>query len=121
MAPAVSRVDPAVRNGSVTIDVRLPRDLPGGARPDLSVDALIDLDRAEDVLHVGRPVQAEPNGSVVVFRLDEQGKFAVRTKVRVGRASYNTVEILGGLKAGDRVVLSDTSAFDRFERIKIEN
>ncbi|HSP17126.1 MAG TPA: efflux RND transporter periplasmic adaptor subunit [Thermoanaerobaculia bacterium] len=118
---AVMRIDPAVRNGSVTIDVRLPRDLPAGARPDLSVDALIDVDHAGNVLFVGRPVQAEPNGSVVLFRLGPDGTFAARTRIRVGRASYNAIEILGGLAEGDRVVLSDTSTFDRFDRIRIVN
>ena len=117
----VSRIDPAVRNGTVSIDVALPRDLPAGVRPDLSVDALIDVDTAADVLYVGRPVQAEPNGSVVLFKLDPRSNAAVRQKVRVGRASYNAIEIRDGLAAGDRVVLSDTSAFDRFDRITISN
>lgn len=117
----VTRVDPAVRNGSVTVDVSLPRELPNVARPDLSVDALIDVDRAAEALCVGRPVQAEPNGVLTLFRLDADGKNAVRTKVRVGRASFNSIEILGGLADGDRVVLSDTTAFDRFDRIRIEN
>jgi len=117
----VSRIDPAVRSGSVTIDVALPRELPGGTRPDLSVDALIEVDHATDVLYVARPVQAEPNGSVVLFKLDRDGNSATRQKVRAGRASYNAIEIRDGLAAGDRVVLSDTSAFDKFDRITISN
>jgi HlyD family secretion protein len=115
----VSRIDPSVRNGSVTVDVRLPQQLPAGARPDLSVDATITIARIADALFVGRPVQAEGKGVVRLFRIDGRGEFATRTTVRVGRVSYNAVEILGGLAAGDRVILSDTSAFDRYDRIAI--
>ncbi|MGZ7080321.1 MAG: efflux RND transporter periplasmic adaptor subunit [Thermoanaerobaculia bacterium] len=115
----VMRIDPAVKNGSVTIDVSLPHELPNGARPDLSVDALIDIDRVDNALFVGRPVQAEPNGSVNLFVLD--GTTAARRRIRVGRASYNAIEILEGLNEGDRVILSDTAAFDRFDRIAISN
>jgi HlyD family secretion protein len=115
----VTRIDPAVKNGSVTIDVRLPRDLPNGARPDLSVDALIDIDRVDNALFVGRPVQVEPNGSVNLFVID--GTTAARRRIRIGRASYNAIEILEGLHEGDRVILSDTAAFDRFDRITITN
>lgn len=117
----VARLDPAVKNGSVTVDVRLPRSLPNGVRPDLSVDALIDVDRANDALSVGRPTQAEPNGTVVLFKLDPGGRTATRRKVHVGRASFNAIEVLSGLSAGDRVVLSDTSNFDKFDRITISN
>lgn len=115
----VSRIDPSVRNGSVSIDVRLPRQLPHGVRPDLSVDATITIARIPDALFVGRPVQAEGSGVVRLFRVARDGEHATRTTVRVGRASYNAIEILGGLAAGDRVILSDTSAFDRFDRIAI--
>ncbi|MBV8516201.1 MAG: efflux RND transporter periplasmic adaptor subunit [Acidobacteria bacterium] len=115
----VVRIDPAVRNGSVTIDVALPQSLPPGARPDLSVDATIDVARIADAIYVGRPVQAAPNSSVALFKLLPDGVTAVRTNVRVGRASFNAIEITGGLAPGDRVVLSDTSAFDRFDRLTI--
>ena len=117
----VSRIDPAVRNGSVTIDVTLPRALPAGVRPDLSVDATITIAKIDNALFVGRPVQANANGVVSLFRVDAQGNGATRIRVRVGRASYNAIEILGGLEAGDRVILSETSSFDRFDRITIAN
>ena len=115
----VARIDPAVRNGSVIIDVHLPRELPAGARPDLSVDATITVAQISDALFVGRPVQASANADVALFRLDGTARSAVRTRVRIGRASYNAVEVLDGLSAGDRVILSDTSAFDRFDRVTI--
>jgi HlyD family secretion protein len=117
----VARIDPAVRNGSVTIDVALPRNLPSGVRPDLSVDATIDVARIPDAVSVGRPVQADANGTVLLFKLGADGKSAARTSVRVGRASYNAIEILGGLAPGDRVILSDTSSFDRSDHINIVN
>ena len=117
----VARIDPAVRNGSVAVDVSLPRELPAGARPDLSVDATIRIARIADAIFVGRPVQAEARGSVALFKLSADGASATRTTVRVGRASYNAIEIVGGLAPGDRVVLSDTNAFDRFDRINITN
>lgn len=117
----VARIDPAVRNGSVSIDVALPHDLPAGVRPDLSVDATINVAQVADALYVGRPVQADAHGSMTLFRLTPDGNAATRTRVRVGRASYNAVEILDGLVAGDRVILSDTSAFDRSDRITISN
>jgi HlyD family secretion protein len=117
----VSRIDPAVRNGSVTIDMTLPRELPPGVRPDLSVDATIEIAQIDSALYVGRPVQADPSGNMTLFRLTPDGNAAIRTPVRTGRASYNAIEILGGLEPGDRVVLSDTSAFDKFDRIHIVN
>jgi HlyD family secretion protein len=117
----VSRIDPAVRNGSVTIDITLPRELPAGVRPDLSVDATIDIAQIASALYVGRPVQADPSGSMTLFKLTPDGNAAIRTPVRTGHASYNAIEVLGGLDAGDRVVLSDTSAFDKFDRIHIVN
>jgi HlyD family secretion protein len=115
----VARIDPAVRNGSVTVDVALPRELPSGARPDLSVDATIDVATIANAVYVGRPVQADANGRLMLFRLLPDGKTAVRTSVRSGRMSFNAIEILGGLAPNDRVILSDTSAFDRFDRIAI--
>ena len=119
LSGTVARIDPAVRNGSVSVDVTLQRPLPAGARPDLSVDAAITVAAVADALFAGRPVQAEGNGVLPLFRMEADGRHAVRTQVRIGRISYNAVEILGGLAAGDRVILSDTPAFDRFDRITI--
>ncbi|MBV8518756.1 MAG: HlyD family efflux transporter periplasmic adaptor subunit [Acidobacteria bacterium] len=115
----VARIDPSVHNGSVTVDVALPRELPSGARPDLSVDATIDVATIANAVFVGRPVQADAKGTLMLFRLAPDGTTAVRTSVRTGRMSFNAIEVLGGLAPGDRVILSDTSAFDRFDRIAI--
>lgn len=117
----VSRIDPAVRNGSVTIDITLPRELPAGARPDLSVDATIDVAQIASAVFVGRPVQADPGGNMTLFKLTKDGDAAIRTRVRTGHASFNAIEILGGLEPGDQVVLSDTTAFDKYDRIQIVN
>ena len=116
----VSRIDPAVQNGSVAIDVHLPAPLPRAARPDLAVDAAIEIARIDNALTVNRPVQAAANTSINLFRISGQRE-ASRVPVRIGRTSYNAVEILGGLRAGDRVILSDTSAFDSFNHITITN
>ncbi|HVQ31147.1 MAG TPA: HlyD family efflux transporter periplasmic adaptor subunit [Vicinamibacteria bacterium] len=115
----VARVDPAAQQGTVTVDIALDGELPKGARPDLSVDGTIELERLTDVLFVGRPAQGQAESLVGLFRLEEGGKEATRAKVKLGRASVNTVEIVEGLKEGDRVVLSDTSAWDAFDRIRL--
>jgi HlyD family secretion protein len=115
----VARVDPAAQQGTVTVDVALDGALPKGARPELSVDGTIELERLADVLYVGRPAQGQAESLVGLFRLEEAGKEANRVKVKLGRASVNTVEILSGLKVGDQVVLSDTSAWDAFDRIRL--
>ena len=115
----VARVDPAVQNGSVAVDVRLPRELPRGVRPDLSVDGAIEVDRVERALSVGRPVRAAANTSISLFRVSQDGRSATRVPVRLGRTSFNAVEIVSGLRAGDRVILSDTTAYDRFEQITL--
>lgn len=115
----VSRIDPAATNGTVTIDVALLGDLPKGARPDLTVDGTVELERLEDVLYVGRPAQGQSNSLVGLFRLDSDSDQANRVQVRLGRASVNTVEIVDGLREGDQVVLSDTSAWDAFDRIRL--
>lgn len=115
----VSRVDPAAQNGTVTVDVALDGPLPKGARPELSVDGTIELERLVEVLYVGRPAQGQAQSVVGLFRLDEGGREATRVKVQLGRSSVNTVEILDGLKVGDQVVLSDTSAWDAFDRIRL--
>jgi multidrug resistance efflux pump len=116
----VSRIDPAVQNGTVTVDVRLEGELPRGVRPDLSVDGTIQVERLNNVLHVGRPAYGQPNSTVGLFKLIEGGAAAVRTSVRLGRTSVNTVEILGGLQPGDKVIISDMSRWDGFERVRVE-
>jgi HlyD family secretion protein len=116
----VSRIDPAVQNGTVTVDVRLEGELPRGARPDLSVDGTIQVERLNNVLHLGRPAYGQPNSTVGLFKLVEGGAAAVRTSVRLGRTSVNTVEILGGLQPGDKVIISDMSRWDGFERVRVE-
>jgi HlyD family secretion protein len=115
----VMRVDPAVQNGTVAVDLALDSALPKGARPDLSVDGTVELERLEDVLYVGRPAQGQADSLVSLFKLEEGGSEANRTKVKLGKTSVNTVEIVEGLKLGDRVVLSDTSAWDAFDRIRL--
>jgi len=115
----VERIDPAVRNGSVQVDVNLTGKLPEGARPDLSVDGRILIAQLHDVLSVGRPALAKAGGDLSLFRLDPGGDTATRVPVRIGAASVDRVEILRGLKAGDRVILSDTSQWDKYDRIKL--
>jgi HlyD family secretion protein len=119
IAGHVARVDPAAQNGTVTVDVALDGELPKGARPELSVDGTIELERLTDVLFVGRPAQGQADSLVGLFRLDEGSSEASRVKVKLGRTSVNTVEILSGLKVGDQVVLSDTSAWDAYDRIRL--
>jgi HlyD family secretion protein len=116
----VQRVDPAVQNGTVTVDVRLTGDLPQGARPDLSVDGTIDLERLDNVLYVGRPAFGQENSTISLFKLDPDGKGAVRVPVKVGRASVNSIQILEGLHEGDTVILSDMSRNDNTDRIRLD-
>jgi HlyD family secretion protein len=118
IAGKVVRIDPAAVNGTVTVDVALEGELPRGARPDLSVDGTIELERLDNVLFVGRPAFGQEQSTVGLFRLDENGE-AARAQVQLGRSSVNTIEVLGGLKEGDQVVLSDMSAWDQFERIRL--
>ena len=115
----VVRIDPAVENGTVTVDVTLEGELPRGARPDLTVDGTIELERLDDVVYVGRPVFGQEESAVSLFRLDAEGDGATRTRVRLGRASVNTIEVVEGLRPGDPV-LSDMSAWDEFERVRID-
>ena len=116
----LSRVDPAVREGSVTVDVALEGTLPQGARPDLRVDGTIEIERLEDVLYVGRPAYGQANQTVSLFLVNEEEDGAQRVQVRLGRSSVSTVEVIDGLQEGDRVILSDTSKWDDFDRIRIE-
>ncbi len=116
----VSRIDPSVLNGTVTVDVALDGPLPPGARPDLSVDGTIDLARLHDVLYVGRPALGNENSTLSLFKVDPDGKGAVRVPVKVGRESVNEIQILEGLKEGDTVILSDMSREDAVDRIRLE-
>jgi len=114
----VIRIDPSAQNGTVTVDVALEGELPRGARPDLSVDGTIELERLENVLFVGRPAFGQEQSTVGLFKLNAEGE-ATRAQVQLGRSSVNTIEVLGGLAEGDQVVLSDMSAWDQFERIRL--
>jgi HlyD family secretion protein len=115
----VRRIDPAVQNGTVTVDVSLEGELPRGARPDLSVDGTIQVERLENVLHVGRPAYGQANSAVGLFKLTPDGTEAARVNVRLGRTSVNTVEILGGLQPGDKVIISDMSRWDGHDRVRV--
>jgi HlyD family secretion protein len=115
----VTRVDAAVVNGTVAVDVSFDGPLPPGARPDLSVDGTIKIEDVRDALYVGRPMNARDNGTVGLFKIMDGGEEAIRTSVRLGRSSVNTVEILQGLGAGDQIILSDTSAWDSYDRIRL--
>ena len=116
----VVRIDPAAQQGTVTVDIALDDALPDGARPDISVDATITLERLSDVLHTGRPAYGQSNSTVGMFKLVENGRYAVRVPVKVGRTSVNAIEIVQGLAAGDSVILSDMTRFDNVERVKLK-
>jgi HlyD family secretion protein len=116
----VMRIDPAVLNGTVTVDVELAGALPQGARPDLSVDGTIDLERMKDVLYVGRPAFGNENSTISLFKLSTDGKTAIRVPVKVGRASVNSIQVIEGLQAGDTVILSDMSRWDNTDRIRLD-
>lgn len=115
----VVRVDPAVQNGTVLVEVKLDGPLPKGARPDLSVEGTIELERLDDVLHVGRPVQGQPDSTVGLFRLVDGGRYAVRVPVKLGRTSVSSIEVIEGLAPGDVVVLNDMSQYDAHSRLKL--
>ncbi len=116
----VMRVDPAVQNGTVTVDVKLTSELPKGARTDLSVDGTIDLERLDNTLYVGRPAFGQENSTISLFKLDPDGKEATRVSVKVGRESVNSIQILDGLHEGDTVILSDMSRWDKTDRIRLD-
>lgn len=118
---SVMRVDPGVQNGTVTVDVKLSGELPKGARPDLSVDGTIDLERLDNVLYVGRPAFGQENSTISLFRLDRDGRDATRVPVKVGRASVNSIQVIEGLHEGDTVVLSDMSRWDNTDRIRLQD
>jgi HlyD family secretion protein len=115
----VIRIDPAALNGTVGVDVELLGPLPPGARPELSVDGVIEIEHLADVVHMDRPVSGEPGSTIGIFKIDPDGKGATRVNVKLGRASVNTIEVLDGLKVGDRVILSDMSQYDAYSRIRL--
>jgi HlyD family secretion protein len=115
----VSRIDPSILNGTVTVDVALKGPLPPVLRPDLSVDGTIQEAKLDDVIYVGRPVFGQQDSTVSLFKVDSDGKYASKVKVTFGRSSVNTIEIKDGLKVGDKVILSDMSAYDAYDRIKL--
>jgi len=120
VAGRVSRIDPSVQNGTVTVDISIDEALPNGARPDLSVDGTIEIENLKNILYVGRPAFGQPQTTVGLFKMNEDGTEAVRTSVKLGRFSVSSVEVLQGLKEGDRVILSDTSAWSSYERIRLK-
>jgi HlyD family secretion protein len=115
----VSRIDPAAREGTFTVDAELTGPLPGSARPDLSVDGTIELERLDNVLYLGRPAFGQPQQTVGMFRLNPDGQTADRTPVKLGRSSVSTIEIVSGLREGDQVVLSDTTTLDNYKTIRV--
>ena len=119
IAGHVIRIDPSVINGTRTVDVKLDDPLPPGAVPDLSVDGTITIERLSDALYVGRPTMGQANSKITLFKLVNGGKEAVRVPVTLGRASVSTIEVMEGLKPGDEVILSDMSAWDGFDRIRL--
>lgn len=120
VAGVVQRIDPSVQNGTVTVDVHITGDLSHtGARPDLSVDGTIELERLTNVVYVGRPAFGQEHSTVGIFKLDPDGSYANRVQVQLGRSSVNTIEIVSGLVPGDRVILSDMSQWDANDRIKL--
>jgi HlyD family secretion protein len=120
VAARVARIDPAVHDGTVTVDLSLVGELPRGARPDLGVDGTIEVERLDDVVFVGRPAFGQNGATIALFRLEPDGTHASRVKVRLGRASVSTIEVLEGLKPGDEVILSDTSRWDDVDRIRLD-
>ena len=116
---AVTRVEPAVQGGTVLVELALTGPLPAGARPDLSIEGIIEIERLADVLYVGRPAFGQPGATVSLFRLDPDGEGAQRTAVKLGRSSSRTIEVAAGLREGDQVVLSDTSQWDAVERVAL--
>ena len=115
----VSRIDPAAREGTFVVDAELTGPLPASARPDLSVEGTIELERLSNVLYVGRPAFGQGQQTVGIFRLSPDGQEAMRTQVLLGRNSVSTIEIVSGLREGDQVILSDTTAMDNYNRIRV--
>ena len=116
----VSRIDPTVMEGNVTVDIKLSGELPDGARPDLSVVGTIEIERLDDIIYAGRPVFASNQSAVELFKLTEDGKFALRTRVQLGRSSVSTIEVIEGLTPGDEIILSDMSQWDEHDKIRLK-
>jgi len=116
----VARIDPSVQNGTVTVDVLFDEPLPTGARPDLSVDGTVEIENLKNVLYVGRPVHGTSQSTISLFKLTPDGSEASRVNVKLGRTSVNTVEIMDGLQVGDRVILSDMSQWDNYDRVRLK-
>ena len=116
----VSRIDPTVMEGNVTVDVTLNGELPEGARPDLSVVGTIEIERLDDILYVGRPVYASNESSVELFKVVEEGQYAIRSRVQLGRSSVSTIEVTEGLAVGEEIILSDMSQWDAHDRVKLK-
>jgi HlyD family secretion protein len=119
IAGRVVRIDPAPTNGTLTVDIALEGELPKGARPDLSVDGTIELERLDNILYVNRPVNGQENGTVGLFKIDPTTNLATRTQVRLGRTSVATIEVVDGLKEGDKVILSDMAAYDNQPVVRV--
>ena len=115
----VTRIDPAVVEGTVQVDVEITGKLPRGARPDQSVDGTIEIERLSNVVYTGRPAYGQPNSTITLFKLVEEGEYAIQVPVELGSTSVNAVEIVQGLAPGDEVILSDTSAWDDNDRIRL--
>jgi multidrug resistance efflux pump len=120
VAGRVIRIDPASQNGTVAVDVAFEGELPAGARPELSVDGTIEIDRLTDAVYVGRPAYGQPNSTIGMFKVVEGGRYAVQIPVQVGRSSVNTMEVIQGLVPGDVVILSDMTRWDSAERVRLK-
>jgi len=119
VAGVVTRIDPAVQNGSVLVDVEFKETLPRGARPDQSVDGTILIEQLEDVVFMGRPTYGQQDATIEIFKMEPDGQHAVRVPVRLGRTSVSDVQIVQGLEPGDEVILSDTTNWDSYDRIRL--
>ncbi len=117
---SVSRIDASIRDGTIGVDVRLESDLPQGARPDLSVEGTIELEKLNDVIYVGRPAFGQGNSTVGFFKLESDGKTAVRAQIKIGKTSASTIEVIEGAREGDQLILSDTSQWDSYNRIRLQ-
>jgi multidrug efflux pump subunit AcrA (membrane-fusion protein) len=115
----VARISPSANQGSVEVDIHLPDELPKGSRPDLTVEGTIEIEKLDNVLYVGRPAGAQTGGQVELFKLTKDGDEAHRVKVKLGRSSVSTVEVVEGLNEGDSVILSDMSAQDTTDRVRL--
>jgi HlyD family secretion protein len=115
----VTRMDPSSTGGTVGVDVSMDEPLPGGARADMSVDGTIQLEKLENIIYVGRPAFGQENSTVTIFKVQPSGE-AIATKVKLGRASVNTIEVVEGLNPGDQVILSDMSQYDAYDRVQLK-